>query len=107
MEVDNSNERRLRALPGKPRRYDAHDIGDQAVRDKLLQNMMAPKSLELKVGAQVMLIKNLDETLVNGSLGTVIKFMNETTFEITGGTEGYGSDVDAETLCVLEDNGCH
>lgn len=86
----------MRALPGKPYRYEAQDTGDAAVREKLLQNMMAPKSLELKIGAQVMLIKNLDETLVNGSLGTVVKFMNETTFELTGGVDGYGSDVDAD-----------
>ncbi len=47
------------------------------MRDRLLQNMMAPKSLELRVGAQVMLIKNMDETLVNGSLGTIERFMTE------------------------------
>lgn len=47
--------------------------------------MMAPKVLELKKGAQVMLIKNLDETLVNGSLGTVLGFSTESAFEINGG----------------------
>lgn len=47
--------------------------------------MMAPKSIMLKKGAQVMLIKNMDETLVNGSLGTVYDFMNETTYELVGG----------------------
>lgn len=59
---------------------------------------MAPKVLELKKGAQVMLIKNLDETLVNGSLGTVIGFSTEAAFEISGGAveDGYenGDDVD-------------
>lgn len=44
--------------------------------------MMAPKSMELKKGAQVMLIKNMDETLVNGSLGKVVAFMSEKSFEI-------------------------
>lgn len=47
--------------------------------------MMAPKLLELKKGAQVMLIKNLDDTLVNGSLGTVIGFSTEAAFELSGG----------------------
>ncbi|GAO14118.1 hypothetical protein UVI_02037920 [Ustilaginoidea virens] len=83
-QVEGSNERKLRELPGKIYRYDAMDSGDQAVRDKLLVNMMAPKALELKVGAQVMLIKNLDETLVNGSLGKVIAFSDEKTFEMGG-----------------------
>lgn len=56
--------------------------------------MMAPKVLELKKGAQVMLIKNLDETLVNGSLGTVVGFSTEAAFEITGG--GYADDETGE-----------
>ncbi|KAF4898404.1 ATP-dependent DNA helicase PIF1 [Colletotrichum fructicola] len=95
-EVENSNQARLRNLPGKPHRYDASDGGDANVRDKLLQNMMAPKTIELKVGAQVMLIKNMDDTLVNGSLGKVVKFMSEGSFESWTMPE-YGSDVDVDS----------
>lgn len=83
-QVDGSNERRLRELPGESHRYEAMDSGDAAVRDKLLANMMSPKSLELKINAQVMLIKNMDDTLVNGSLGRVIAFSDEKTFDMKG-----------------------
>ena len=75
----------MRDLHGKSYKYEAVDSGtitDLNMRDKLLSNMMAPKSLELKKGAQVMLIKNMDDGLVNGSLGKVIAFMTETNFEI-------------------------
>lgn len=51
------------------------------LRKKLLSNCMAPETIALKKGCQVMLIKNMDETLVNGSLGRVIGFMSESTFE--------------------------
>ncbi|KJK76786.1 hypothetical protein H634G_07827 [Metarhizium anisopliae BRIP 53293] len=87
-QVEGSNEKRLRELPGKIHRYEALDTGDPAVRDKLLMSMMAPKAIELKIGAQVMLIKNLDESLVNGSLGKVIAFSDEKTFEM-GGNNAY------------------
>ena len=84
-EVDTSNKRRLAALTGKSYFYAARDAGKEPqFRDKLLANMMAPAALELKKGAQVMLIKNMDEGLVNGSLGTVVKFMSESTFEMMG-----------------------
>ncbi|KAF5615896.1 DNA repair and recombination pif1 mitochondrial [Fusarium sp. NRRL 52700] len=81
-EVEMSNERRLRELPGTIRRYEAQDTGKEDIRDKLLMNMMAPKSIDLKINAQVMLIKNLDESLVNGSLGKVIGFSDEKTFDM-------------------------
>ncbi|OAA44744.1 DNA helicase PIF1, ATP-dependent [Metarhizium rileyi] len=87
-QVEGSNEKRLRELPGQIHRYEALDSGDPALRDRLLTNMMAPRALELKIGAQVMLIKNLDETLVNGSLGKVIAFSDEKTFEM-GGNNAY------------------
>ncbi|OLN81460.1 ATP-dependent DNA helicase PIF1 [Colletotrichum chlorophyti] len=93
-EVERANLTRLRNLPGAPKRFDAGDSGNPADRDKLLQNMMAPKSIELKVGAQVMLIKNMDDTLVNGSLGKVTKFMSESSFEawLPDSKTGYVSD---------------
>lgn len=80
-EVDRSNEMRLRLLAGEVHSYAADDSGDPNIRDRLLENMMAPKLIELKKGAQVMLIKNLDDTLVNGTLGKVLYFTSEAFFE--------------------------
>ncbi|RBR09823.1 uncharacterized protein FIESC28_09702 [Fusarium coffeatum] len=90
-EVEGSNEKRLRELPGTVRRYEAQDTGKDDIRDKLLANMMAPKSIDLKLNAQVMLIKNLDESLVNGSLGKVIGFSDEKTFDMSP-TDEYDED---------------
>ncbi|KAK5627609.1 hypothetical protein RRF57_003324 [Xylaria bambusicola] len=57
---------------------------------------MAPKSMDLKKGAQVMLIKNMDDTLVNGSLGKVIGFMAEATFANWAMTEHGSGGLDDE-----------
>ncbi|EPS39197.1 hypothetical protein H072_7026 [Dactylellina haptotyla CBS 200.50] len=94
-EVDNANNMQLRKLTTTSEIYTAQDesaVLDQQQRDKLLANCMAPHVLELKVGAQVMLVKNMDETLVNGSLGRIVAFMSEKTYamvtdEIPGGEE--------------------
>ena len=85
MEVENANGARMRNLSGKEFDFRAEDGGmiqDPVQRSKLLDNCMAPASLKLKKGAQVMLIKNIDDTLVNGSVGKVIAFMDEKTFDI-------------------------
>lgn len=37
---------------------------------------MAPHRLSLRIDAQVMLIKNMDETLVNGSIGRIVNFVD-------------------------------
>jgi len=49
-------------------------IQDLAQREKMLANFMAPQKLTLRLGAQVMLIKNSDEMLVNGSMGKILRF---------------------------------
>ncbi|CAD1779384.1 similar to Saccharomyces cerevisiae YML061C PIF1 DNA helicase [Maudiozyma barnettii] len=82
-EVDRANNQRLSKLPGEVHFFKASDAGnlkDVELRDKLLQNFLAPRELHLKVGAQVMMIKNIDATLVNGSLGKVLDFMDADTY---------------------------
>lgn len=78
-EVDLSNKRMLDRLPGEIKVFEAQD---QATSDnpqllKVLESLMAEKKLALKEEAQVMMIKNFDETLVNGSVGKVLYFTTE------------------------------
>ncbi|WVR08671.1 hypothetical protein IAU60_005729 [Kwoniella sp. DSM 27419] len=88
-DVDRSNATRLNQLGTDGFSYSSTDGGvvtDPAQREKLLGNFMAPQFLELKVDCQVMLIKNMDETLVNGSMGRVIGFAHKgfTNFDSAG-----------------------
>jgi ATP-dependent DNA helicase PIF1 len=77
---------------------DSGTIQDQQHRDRLLSNCMAPPMIQLKKGAQVMLIKNMEDTLVNGSIGKVVAFMSEDYFDSYKendkdfGVEATGSD---------------
>ncbi|KOG97292.1 DNA helicase PIF1 [Saccharomyces eubayanus] len=83
MEVERANNSRLSKLPGRVHVFNAIDGGaleDEELKERLLQNFLAPKELHLKVGAQVMMVKNVDATLVNGSLGKVIEFMDPETY---------------------------
>lgn len=78
-EVDAANAQRLNALQAESQTYRAQDGGSlQAeARDRVLQSSIALPVLSVKKGAQVMLIKNIDETLVNGSIGKVVDFVDE------------------------------
>ena len=83
-EVDQANNTRLGNLLGRTYVFEARDGGaitDVPQRDKLLQNCMAAQTIVLKKGCQVMLVKNVDETLVNGSIGRVMGFMDEAKFD--------------------------
>lgn len=83
-EVDNANSARMDRLSGEVMTYVATDSGavqDAKAREKLLANCMASPIIQLKKGAQVMLIKNMEGSLVNGSLGKVTAFMDESTFD--------------------------
>ncbi|EAU33931.1 DNA repair and recombination protein pif1, mitochondrial precursor [Aspergillus terreus NIH2624] len=84
-EVEHANGARMQRLSGELMTFNAVDSGtiqDEKFREKLLSNCMAPQVIQLKKGAQVMLIKNMEDTLVNGSIGRVVAFMDETTFEV-------------------------
>ncbi|KAJ7066371.1 hypothetical protein C8F01DRAFT_698987 [Mycena amicta] len=86
-------------LQSKVHTFTASDGGtvlDPNQRERLLSNFMAVQSLELREGAQVMLIKNMDEQLVNGSMGIVLRFSDpskalEESFDILGDTSATGT----------------
>ncbi|XP_058788734.1 ATP-dependent DNA helicase PIF1 [Phymastichus coffea] len=74
-EANEINESQLEKLPGALKVYNAQD-SDQSMTKSLDQQLPVPGKLVLKVGAQVMLLKNLNINagLVNGARGVVIKF---------------------------------
>ena len=81
--VDAENAGELAKLPGESVTFEAHERGDDAgALDALRKNCPVPASLTLKVGAQVVLLRNVDDDLVNGSRGVVKAFVskNETEF---------------------------
>lgn len=77
-EVDASNAARLSALPGPSHTFLAADSGkaEPARRRTLLDTLLAPETLHLRAGAQVMLVRNVDAPrgLVNGAVGRVRAF---------------------------------
>ncbi|CAC5396937.1 PIF1 [Mytilus coruscus] len=68
-DVDVFNYNKIQSLQGDLKVYASQDEGSQHYLSKFL----APKNLGLKLGCPVMLIKNLNDILVNGLCGTVTK----------------------------------
>ncbi|KAF5099035.1 hypothetical protein D0Z00_001795 [Geotrichum galactomycetum] len=104
-DVDRSNSNKMRQLPGQVIEFTASDsyMSDQAERLGKLDLLMCPKHLTVKKGAQVMLVKNLDETLVNGSLGRVLGFMSESSFALVKELpEEYAESVAKEKMSAEE-----
>ncbi len=93
-DVDSENAANLNALPGKSEVFEAKDTvipdegappwaTEQLLRDPFFTSSLVPKRVTLRVGAQVMLTKNVDidvcpkDRLVNGSRGVVKSFMGQ------------------------------
>ena len=74
--VDEINEQKLEAIDEEVVEYQAHDSGDEEFLAQLRNGMKAPTLLRLKIGAQVMLLKNIsvEDGLVNGARGVVKGF---------------------------------
>jgi hypothetical protein len=65
----------LDELDGKLHEYEMETHGSKQYVEQLQRSCLAPEILKLKLGAQVMCIKNAqDRSYVNGSLGKVIGF---------------------------------
>lgn len=76
-DVDRENRDELARIPGELEVYTARDVGTEAWINEMLTSCPAADELRLKTGAQVMLIKNLTATLINGSRGVVTRFQHD------------------------------
>lgn len=75
VDVSKHNHEELKKLKGESKYYHSSDTGGENWKQFFDKNCPAPTCLELKEGAQVILLTNLDVPLglVNGSVGTVLK----------------------------------
>eukprot|EP00752_Nemacystus_decipiens_P004875 g4437.t1 len=76
-DVDRLNVEELGKLQGHAEFYDATDSGDPMYLKQLQKHCAAGERIELKIGAKVLLLKNLDSSsqLVNGATGVVTEFV--------------------------------
>lgn len=83
-QVDLINQQELKKIPEISKFFTADFIGDQAKFDFLRKNCLAYERLELKVGSQVMMLKNTyqKDGIINGSLGIIRGFSDKKEYPI-------------------------
>lgn len=82
-DVDELNQVELKKIKGKSRNYHADTKGNEKLLEGLRKSVLAMESMDLKVGAKVMFVRNIPEKgVVNGSLGEVIDFDDEENFPL-------------------------
>jgi ATP-dependent DNA helicase PIF1 len=91
VDVDGVNHEQLDQLDGDVHEYAMETHGSKQYVEQLQRSCLAPEVLRLKLGAQVMCIKNSsDRKFVNGSLGKVVgfePFTDHPVVELTNGKE--------------------
>jgi len=82
--VEMVNEEYLKKIPNKEFVYEASYQGNPQKIEFLKKNCLAPNFLKLKIGAQVMMIKNTyqKDGIINGSLGIVKGFSSKKQYPI-------------------------
>lgn len=89
VDVDGVNQEQLNQLDGDVHEYHMETHGSKQYVEQLQRSCLAPETLRLKLGAQVMCIKNSpDRKYANGSLGKVVGFEKLTDYPIVELTSG-------------------
>ncbi len=76
LKAEEINKIKLKEIVGIEQNFEADYFGDSKKIEFLQKNCIAASNLKLKVGAQVMMIKNTyqKDGIINGSLGIVVEF---------------------------------
>ena len=87
--VDAVNQAKLEAMEGELHEYEMESTGRKGAVESLKKSCLAPEVLQLKQGAFVMFVKNSPEKkYVNGTLGTVTGFEEDTDYPIVETNSG-------------------
>jgi len=102
--VDNENNLELEKIKGEEKIYNMTSKGHEIIVDILKKSCLAHENLRLKIGAEVMCVKNnFDKGYVNGSRGKVIAFENETFLPIIKLYNGNQITISPELWAIEED----
>ncbi|MEK9153128.1 MAG: AAA family ATPase, partial [Patescibacteria group bacterium] len=89
MDVDRLNSQELAQLAGEAKFFQMFSRGQSNFVDSLKKGCLSPETLELKIDACVMFTKNnLKEGFVNGTIGKVIGFSEESSYPVVKITSG-------------------
>lgn len=102
VKVEQINETELKKIPGIDVTHKADYFGLPQKIEFLKKNCMARETLKLKVGAQVMMIKNsrAKDGIVNGSLGVVRSFSTKKNYPVVEFANGKTLTIDAEEWLI-------
>ncbi|MBN8828841.1 MAG: AAA family ATPase [Sphingobacteriia bacterium] len=83
-QIEQINNTHLKSLSSKSFIYEMSSQGDEKKSEFLANNCIAPKVLELKIGALVMMLKNnyYKDGIINGSIGKIIDFVAEDSYHL-------------------------
>lgn len=104
-DVNRVNDLEFAKLGGHARLYEMRSSGHEQLIETIKGGCLAPENLYLKIGAQVMFVKNNFEAgYVNGTTGVVEGFDEETKMPIVGTTSGQSLVAEPETWSIGDDD---
>jgi ATP-dependent exoDNAse (exonuclease V) alpha subunit len=104
-DVDSINDKQLAGLDTDQRIFYMTSKGKTSLIENLKKSCLAPETLKLKIGTEVMFVKNnFDKGYVNGTRGIIIDFDSEMDLPIVKTLDGEKITVDTENWSV-EDEG--
>lgn len=105
-DVDLINEIELAKLNSKEHSFQTEKAGKRALVETLLKSCLAPEELKLKIGAEVMFIKN-DQSgrYANGTRGKVVNFKKDTGYPIVETTAGRIVVAEPDSWSIKDEKG--
>lgn len=105
VDVDSYNNRELSKIKGESVFYEMRSQGLPKLVKKLKESLLVPETLELKVGATVMFVRNnFEKGYANGTIGEVISFTSTDDYPIVRTLKGREIVAAPEKWLIDENN---